>query len=1190
MKNPKPTSSGRQAVGHPIDVASGVLFHEIEDYVVPGRMPLRWSRRYSSALLGKTPIGMFGPCWASPYEARLVRDLDGYAMVALDGETLVTFDDWQEMIVAGGVVRNHAAFHELRRDGLHLLVTKWIPEEHQVERLRFEPTAVVDAYRLCSWETVDGQAVDVLYDKQGRIEQLRQRREGRAFILIHDSRGHVTQVRLAGRTGLPEASLSKRDLPGRLLWTYRYDETGRLREAEDALEQRCTYDYDEAGRLIREVTLGGMVYHFRYDAKGRCIESVGLDGYARTTLKIDALARMTQVINTQDNVSSYVWNEGGQVEMEISPLGHKKQWVYDGQARLTKRISPSGGATAYEYDAQGDLSTVTQPTGSVTRFEHDERHLLVAVVDAAGFRWERGFDERGRLSWVQNPKGQRTTYTHGPLGDLIERTSPLGHRYGYGWDPAGNLHSVRDASGYMTQYEHDEEGQLTAVIEPGPRPGLFGKGARTELVRDALGRVREVRLPDGATRKFTYHPTDQITQYIDENRAVTRWRYLPCGILTEEVKPLGMRVQYHWGPEPGQLETITNEAGERHTFEYDGDGRVLAETDFGGRRTTYRYDQDGNVVGKVNAAGQAIHFVHDASGALLQATYPDGTQINLAYDPRGLLLRAENPDTLVERTYDELGRLQCEQQGRHEVRNQYDSDGRRIRRSSSLGYEVLFEWTPNDQLSVLHPRGQDAIHFDYAPDGSELLRYVPYGVRIEQRHDLRGRMLEQAAGVRDPVSGHVRVGESANVHRIYKYDPAGNVLDIQDACWGETRYSYDANGRITSRADTGRWSERFEYDPADNLRGVGEFRSDPTTRLPQRAQIAFTYRRGNQLERVNGTVYEYDAVGQPIKKTDGKGVTRYEWNAQGLLARVFLPDGVIWHYRYDAFARRIAKQGQADRTEFVWDGDVVLHEIRAAGNPTPEAVHWEFEPGGFAPISKVERGEAYLCVNDLNGAPRELLNRSGRTVWAANLSTYGQPQEERRNAPNIDCPIRFQGQWHDQETNFHYNRFRYYDPQIGRYLSPDPARLRGGINQFIYPTNSRKYSDPYGLSSDEAFYVDPNQLRYTQNTAGGNGRADILRLSMGQHGYRGDPIDVVRTSHGLATIDNTRPAVAVELGISKIPARAHDSADLLPATMRHRFGNAKTWGDAVVYRTSKQRPPLPPTGTQNPPRLPRKNC
>lgn len=1061
----KASGIGRQAVGHPIDVASGVLFHEVEDYVVPGRMPLAWGRRYSSGLLGQVPVGIFGPCWSSPYQMRLHRDLDGYAMLAADGETTITFDDPAGSLAAGGTLHNLGAFHELRRQGSLFVVTKWNPEEHQVEHFRFEPTAVADSYRLRSQESSDGQAIDILYDGQGRIARLRQRREGRSLALVYDQHGRVSELRMAGRAAASSEAGSASELPGRLLFTYRYDAAGRLCEAVDALEQRCAYDYDAEGRLIREVLLGGMVYHFRYDAEGRCIESVGLDGFARTTLAIDKPAHVTQVTNSLDNVTTYSWNDQGQVQTEVSPLGHKRVTEFDSLGRVAHRITPSGAATVLAYDEHGDLCAITEPTGAVTRFEHNDRHELVAVVDPAGFRWARGFDAHGRLDWVENPLGERTTYAYSGQGDPVERSSPLGHRVGYDWDAAGNLRLVRNALGHATRYEYDDEGLLVALVEPGP--GQDEPGPRTALRRDALGRVIEVRLPDGALRRFAYHPTDQVTQYVDENGAVSRWRYLLCGFLSEEIKPLGMRVQYQWGSEPGILQAVTNEAVERYTFSYDAAGRIESETDFGGRRTAYQYDGDGNITSTLNAGGQPTAFLRNKAGALTEVAYHDGTQVKLAYDPRGLLLRAENPDALVERQYDALGRLLCERttQGdsSREVRCEYDADGRRIRRTSSLGYEAIFDWNPNDQLAALRPGGQEAILFDYAPDGSEQARYLGNGTRIEQRHDARGRVIEQSAGQRNPVTGRVAVGGPASVHRKYRYDPAGNLLEVQDARWGQTRYEYDQNGRITSRSDAGRFAETFVYDPADNLRRVGEVRTDPKSSLPQEVQRDFAYRPGNQLERVNGTTYKYDALGQLVEKIEEKAVTRYEWNAQGMLAQAILPGGDVWHYTYDAFARRLAKQGPKDRTEFLWDGDVILHEIRCTIETAPDVVNWEFEPGGFVPIGKVERGQGYLCVNDINGAPRELLDQAGRMVWAANLSTNGLIQAELPGSSIINCPIRFQGQWQDIETTSCYNRFRYFDPYSARYVSMDPLGLAGGTNQFVYTSNSNLWIDPYGL-------------------------------------------------------------------------------------------------------------------------------
>lgn len=1053
-------SAGRAAVGHPIDVASGNQFHELEDYVIPGRIPLVWSRRYSAALRNTTRPGIFGPSWSSPVEQRLWRDLDGYSFLGADGETKVAFDDPQALVEQSGVLRNLGAFCELTkdpRDGSYV-VSKWSAQEHEVERFRFVSSGLSDEFRLASHEQLDGNAVDFHYDPQGRVSRLIQRREGRGFVLTYNDRGCVTEVRLCSRR--PQAG----DGQGRLLYRYVYDEKGWLREAFDALDQRSAYDYDDRGLLIREVMPGGMVYHFRYDGEGRCLESVGLDGFARTQLRYDRTARLTQVTNSLDQITTYVCNSRGQVEQEISPLGNKQTSEYDEHGRLLRSISPSGSVTGYEYDQAGNLCAETDPNGAVTRFEHDAVHRLVAIVDPAGFRWERRFDERGLLSWVINPLGQKTSYSYAASGDVIARRSPLGHEWKYGWDIGGNLETVTDPQGATTRHSYDQEGLLVSITEP---PRVLGQpGAQTLLLRDPLGRVREVRFSDGATRKFGYHPTDQITQFVDENGDVTRWRYLACGFLAEEVKPLGHRIQYLWNSEPGQLASIVNERGERYSFAYDPEGRVIEEIDFGGRQSSYEYDRDGNVCAAIDSAARKTKFRRGKKGELLAASYSDGSQVSLRYDARGLVVEARNPSVTVEREYDSLGRLVCEAQvhgeQRREVRSEYDADGRRVKRSSSLGYEVLFAWNPADQLETLHPQGQSPLHFEYSPDGFERARYVPGGTRIECDYDARGRLVAQAAGRRDATTGRVAVGGPAAVRRSYRYDPVGNLLEQHDDRWGTTRYGYDKNGRITSRVDVGRWSETFDYDPTDNLRSVSEYKSDFARRLQTRSERLFSYRPGNQLERSGDTVYEYDAVGQQTKKSEPSGCTRYEWNAQGMLARVVLPSGEVWHYTYDAFARRVEKRGPSGSTQFVWDGDVVLHEVRQTESATDEVVHWEFEPGGFVPIGKIERQKTFLCVNEINGAPRELLDVAGKPVWSVALSTYGEATPHPDVTATTNCPIRFQGQWFDEETGLHYNRFRYYISHNCVFISQDPLKRHGNVNTYSYAKN-QKWIDPLGL-------------------------------------------------------------------------------------------------------------------------------
>ncbi|WP_269749315.1 RHS repeat-associated core domain-containing protein, partial [Burkholderia ubonensis] len=92
---------------------------------------------------------------------------------------------------------------------------------------------------------------------------------------------------------------------------------------------------------------------------------------------------------------------------------------------------------------------------------------------------------------------------------------------------------------------------------------------------------------------------------------------------------------------------------------------------------------------------------------------------------------------------------------------------------------------------------------------------------------------------------------------------------------------------------------------------------------------------------------------------------------------------------------------------------------------------------------------------------------SGKVVWLGRYRAWGgektiwTPQPERHEAGN---PIRFQGQYHDDETGLHYNRYRYYDPSCGRFISKDPIGLAGGLNVYQYASNPVEWIDPRGLS------------------------------------------------------------------------------------------------------------------------------
>ena len=106
-------------------------------------------------------------------------------------------------------------------------------------------------------------------------------------------------------------------------------------------------------------------------------------------------------------------------------------------------------------------------------------------------------------------------------------------------------------------------------------------------------------------------------------------------------------------------------------------------------------------------------------------------------------------------------------------------------------------------------------------------------------------------------------------------------------------------------------------------------------------------------------------------------------------------------------------------------------------------------------------------VCDHLGTPLELYDQRGTKTWLAQLDSYGAVREGKGRPQ--DCPFRYQGQYEDTETGLYYNRFRYYDPESGGYISQDPIRSREGKALYGYSTSPLTRIDPFGLNGIDLF-------------------------------------------------------------------------------------------------------------------------
>jgi RHS repeat-associated protein len=111
----------------------------------------------------------------------------------------------------------------------------------------------------------------------------------------------------------------------------------------------------------------------------------------------------------------------------------------------------------------------------------------------------------------------------------------------------------------------------------------------------------------------------------------------------------------------------------------------------------------------------------------------------------------------------------------------------------------------------------------------------------------------------------------------------------------------------------------------------------------------------------------------------------------------------------------------------------------------------------------LEKGQLYFFLSDHLGTPQRVVNETGEVEWSAEYKAFGDAHVSINSLTNN---VRFPGQYFDEETRLHYNRYRYYDTETGRFFSPDPIRLIGGINLYVYAhLNPINAEDPLGLYS-----------------------------------------------------------------------------------------------------------------------------
>lgn len=790
--------------------------------------------------------------------------------------------------------------------------------QKEINPLDFETSYTYDQYGNVLTETLpNGLATIHTYDVLHRLKTTSIKEEPSSamllteeydYILKSDGQTEKIHVKYLNET---EKAVTKEtiDYAGRTVRTDNPDGGFRMNE------------YARNGNLIKATDPRGNSTYYSYDGLNRPIAvwlpaDSGLYMYRGT--EYDKSGNITKEMQAKDNIAVFhvptanlVWNASS----------------YDARGRKIVDMDSMGGKTTYTYSDLDD--TMMQRTyrdetnydQTLKKYNHlGEIKESITFVDPADFSNDTSelkdaytFDKEGNILTHTRPNGLIITYTYDLLGRQLTSTQSGLDTYTY--DFRGAVLTAKDALGRVTKNEYDQKGNRIKTIN--------AKGGVTYCVYDLSNRkIIEVK-----PKNYYEMDIEKLSRRIIEYDACDRM------ILQRDVS----------GHVYSKRINIIN------SFTYDFNGNNLTATDGMGEVTIYTYDAANrmtSVCDPENAArglGFTTQFKYNGLGQKVEEKDANDVVTNFKYNDHGNLITTLIDDKLVgSSTYDFVGNILTDRDGNEntvvysynhigEVREAvYPGDG------SIVAHTVTYQYIPLGKIARSETSLGKVNMFTYDYQGRTLSETEMKSDETEKitrsfRYDILGNLRfevderenvieyiydELGRKTADKVSVSIN-GEKVIQRTDLEYDADGNITSVID--WRGNRYrnAYDELDRVVHKENKYNLMEEIEYNnnhqqiKSINYYGYcSEFEYDKAGRL-----VSITDAEKNK------NTQSYDAVGNKVTETDGRGnTTSYFYDAQRRLTRISNALGEDIVYTYDQAGNLLTQRdGNGNQSSFTYN-------------------------------------------------------------------------------------------------------------------------------------------------------------------------------------------------------------------------------------------------------------------------------
>jgi RHS repeat-associated protein len=877
-----------------------------------------------------------------------------------------------------------------------------------------------------------------------------------------------------------------------------YDSTARVITFQDPMFT-VTYSYGESSTTISDTNDHHLVYTL--NQSGNATQITDTLNYS-TSLQWDAAMNVTSITNAKNQTTTLTYDDRGNVLTSTNSL-YSTSYTYDTSNNLLTTKDGMGKTTTCVYtpttnDPDGVLQSVTTPGGRTVTFSYNDYDEPIAVTNARGFTTSYVHDANGNVTSVTDANGKTSSITYNNVGEALSSKDPLGR---------------------TTSFTYFDDGLVNTVTTPGSN----GNAATTTYTYFKDGSKKKITDPLGRSTHYTYNDDGQMLTVKDETGKTTTYTYLK-GRLASTADPSGFTTTMSYDANDRLISSsspITSES-----MSYDPLGAVTQKTTSLGV-INYQYDEL-NRLTNVSRPNKTAGFAYDNSNNRVSASVVD-TGGSSALSNLEVVYYYDDDNRLTDKVTTLDGTQMESSTCQYDENNNLTHMAKTIQRGlpptpagllgQSFDFSYSYSYDSLDRQTGVTNSNGDTFTAEYDDAGNMLSVSYPDSTSSVRTFDAENRIANVSNDHPNPLN------DPPYVSYTYRYDNNGNCTSFKkdpNNSLGFLKYEYDKLNRLTYDESE---QMRFVYDDAGN-----KIRD---RLLSSNRNIVYTYNNAHQVvKRTPGTGlqmptynFEYDVNGNQSRKYSPdtpsipnivnafdainrlRSVKSYQnpGSRGAAVAKAQGPDEMLYSeesFSYDGddelfFSEKKTYTSPPATSDYNFNN--VYHGYEFGALLYKNFTSGTYTDGALDETTLVHSVEYYTYLNGLKVGVSALAGDNTRSRVSVIIPSFckstfflydgmGNVVQTSNRAGDIPYCMykysaygaceRYEGQEGYRSSYKGYDQgpfgcktgVRHYDPDTGRFLSPDAFKGHlaepASQNPYMYcKGNPIKYSDPDGYNA-----------------------------------------------------------------------------------------------------------------------------